>query len=649
MPVNSRPDGNQEPTLVVYSGTAGTADTRGTSTTVGVSGDPTTGAMYVYNLGPAGSVSLGNITDGTVAVRPQVGGDPGTALTVRLTDGTSFYNASGAGGGTSVQIVHGTIESSGTTTGVGVVTTVTNLTHGTIENSGTVTGVGVVSAITSGSMAVTAGTMVVTGGTINAATATTNQASGTLNVGTINSGTINNGTLSLVTTVTNLTHGTIENSGTVTGVGVVSALNSGTVSVNTPGTITSGSISIIAGTIGAGTINTLGTLTNLANGSINVVAGTINTGTINSATVNAGTVYKGVSSAQSGSLTAAGTLTVAGSQSDTIYWDLGGTWVGTAFFEGQVGTSAYFAVPVTTPLGVQGTQTTGNGDFIMSAAGLDNARLRFTYSSGTLTHNERASNFFSPLSYIMGGSVTNVGTLGTASGVGVVTTVSNITNGTIQNSGTVTGVGVVSAITSGTVSVNTAGTINSGSIAITAGTIGAGTINTLGTVSNILAGTIQNSGTVTGVGVVSAITTGSIVVTAGTMTQTTGTVNSGTINAGTFTSQPYPASQVQSAFAIGTAAIGTLVSAVGAGTGIYVNSLQLIAMSGTLDMCLSFGLGSTTNQVVSRGLFPAGAGIALSFPNSSFYGTSNSALTYQILGGAGTASWQVTYNSKGTP
>lgn len=332
MPSNAQQDDNQVYSLLLARGTSGTAS--GTAATVAAGGDPTTGAMYVYNLGPAGSVAIG-------------GTNPAAYQPVRLTDGTSFYNATGAGGGTSVQVEHGTIEA--------------------------------------------------------------------------------------VTTVSNITNGTIR-------------VTAGTVAVTTPGTITSGSISLIAGTIGAGTLNTLGT-------------------------------------------------------------------------------------------------------------------------------------------------------------------VSNILAGTIQNSGTVTGVGVVSAITSGTVSVNTPGTITSGSVAITAGSV-------VGTVL-----TNQNSGT----------------------------LNVGTINVGTFTNQPYPASQVQSSFAAGTALIGTLIAAAGAGTGIYINSLSLTCMSGTLDMCLSFGLGSTTNQVVNRGLYVPGGGIAMTFPHPSFYGTSNSALTYQILSGAGTASWQVTYTTKGTP
>lgn len=266
---------------------------------------------------------------------------------------------------------------------------------------------------------------------------------------------------------------------------------------------------------------------------------------------------------------------------------------------------------------------------------------------------------------------------------GTIGTVSNV--GKVHNAGTIAG-GTLGILTDGTIRV-AAGTIQNGTIRVTAGTI-----NSVTTVTNLTNGTIQNSGTTTGVGTVSNVavihnagtiqngtlsvlsnlTNGSINVTAGTVAVTTpgtitsgsitiiagtiGTVasiaqvhNAGTLQAGTITTQPYPASQVQSASFIGTGAVGTLVSAIGAGTGIYINSIILTAMSGTLDMCLSFALGSTTNQVVQRGLYVPGGGVALSFDNPSFYGTANSALTYQILGGAGTASWQVTYNSKGTP
>lgn len=239
-------------------------------------------------------------------------------------------------------------------------------TFGTIWNGG-VTG-----TINSGSIAVIAGTIasdtIVGGtlqnlatGTLNLVTTLSNLSAGSVNViaGTISTlGTM--GTLGLVntvTTVTNLTNGTIQNSGTVTGVGVVTSLTQGSINV------TAGTIATL-GTMGTlGLVNTVTTVSNLSAGSVNVIAGTIAT-------------------------------------------------------------------------------------------------------LGTM------------------------GTLGTALGVGVVTTVTNLSNGTIQNSGTVTGVGVISVLSLGTV----VGTVTTNQAS---GTLNLGTVRTdARTTQNILTfGTnIANSG-----------------------------------------------------------------------------------------------------------------------------------------------------------
>lgn len=110
--------------------------------------------------------------------------------------------------------------------------------------------------ITSGSIAVTAGTI----GTVGA-------------VAQIhNAGTIAGGTVGVLQNLTNgsivVTDGTVKvvTPGTITSGSI--AVTAGTVSVTTPGTITSGTVSINAGTIGAGTINTLGTVSNLLAGTI---------------------------------------------------------------------------------------------------------------------------------------------------------------------------------------------------------------------------------------------------------------------------------------------------------------------------------------------------------------------------------------------
>jgi len=255
----------------------------------------------------------------------------------------------------------------------------------------------------------------------------------------------------------------------VMGVGVVSALTSGTISVNTPGTITSGTVSV----------NTPGTITS---GSIAVTAGTVG------------------GKAASGAAAVANPVQIAGT-------DAGGT----------------IYSPIVTTGGAFGS-IVGVG-VLTTVTNLSNGTIQ---NSGTTT----GVGVVTTLTNLSNGTIQNSGT---TTGVGVVTTVTNLSNGTIQNSGTTTGVGVVSALTSGTVSVNTPGTITSGSIAITAGTIGAGTINTLGTITNLANGTIQNSGTTTGVGTVSGIgvvtniTQGSITVTTGTIV---GNVASGTTDSG---------------------------------------------------------------------------------------------------------------------
>lgn len=57
---------NQQFSSLGVIGTLGTADVGGTAKTISFSADPSTGAQYVYNLGPAGSVSVGDTPGGTL-------------------------------------------------------------------------------------------------------------------------------------------------------------------------------------------------------------------------------------------------------------------------------------------------------------------------------------------------------------------------------------------------------------------------------------------------------------------------------------------------------------------------------------------------------------------------------------------------------
>lgn len=131
----------------------------------------------------------------------------------------------------------------GTQNTLGTVGVVNNLVSGTLLNSGTTTGVGVVTTVTTVSN-VTNGSFVQTAGTLTVGTLT-NLVSGTINA--IAAGTITGGTLG------NLNSGTILNSGTTTGVGVVTALTNGSVNILTGsvvGTVVNngGSVQIYQGT-----------------------------------------------------------------------------------------------------------------------------------------------------------------------------------------------------------------------------------------------------------------------------------------------------------------------------------------------------------------------------------------------------------------
>src|SRR3990167_4301932 len=65
VPYNAAQDANKFPTQILGSGTIGTADANGTAEIVRGGADPTTGAQYVYNLGPAGTTSTA-ISGGTL-------------------------------------------------------------------------------------------------------------------------------------------------------------------------------------------------------------------------------------------------------------------------------------------------------------------------------------------------------------------------------------------------------------------------------------------------------------------------------------------------------------------------------------------------------------------------------------------------------
>lgn len=243
---NAAETANKVSSLILTSGTIGTSDTSGTAETIRASGDPTTGAQYVYNLGPAGSISFG-------------GTDPAVYMPARLTDGTNFYvGSSGGGGGSNVNIFTGTQQTLGTV--------------GTLIGAGTVTNVGSLTNL----------------GTAKEVTTVANLTNGSVNILTGTVTALTNGSVNVLT-------GTIQSSGTTTGVGVVTALTTGSVTV-TNGTITTGTIQNIAsgtinalasGTITAGTVSSKISLTPAA-----PAVGTV--GTISAQLVGSNTNRKGL-------------------------------------------------------------------------------------------------------------------------------------------------------------------------------------------------------------------------------------------------------------------------------------------------------------------------------------------------------------------
>lgn len=311
-PYNAALDANQYPTTTFVSGSVGTSDTGGTAEVIRGAADPATGAQYVYNLGPAGSTTVAPnlpVIAGTPA-------DPGTPITVRLTDGTSFYNAGAASVGTNNNIVTGTQQTLGTVGTVPGIGTITNI--GSISNIGTMPSISANPASGTQQTLGTVGTVIGVGTISNVVTTSgTTTGVGTItnigsisNIGTmpastlvLNTGTLTTGSLSNVALVGSVAGvGTISNivttSGTTTGVGTVTTqgtlLGLGTLtnlgSVTNVGSIAAGVLTSLGTLTGAGTLTNLGSVTNigtvkevttvptvsnLTNGSVNLLTGTV--------------------------------------------------------------------------------------------------------------------------------------------------------------------------------------------------------------------------------------------------------------------------------------------------------------------------------------------------------------------------------------
>ena len=289
--------------------------TLGSITNIGVIHNAgTIAALPTLNITTAtittGSLSnLAMLHAGTLTTIPQV--SVGTLPTLNLTTGTittgSLSNVAMLNAGT-------VVASSGTVTLLSTVTTVSNLTNGsvniltgTIQSSGTTTGVGVVSALTvgtvggkaaSGAAAVANPVLIAgtdSGGTVYSPLLDTagNYQIDVVTIPQVSVGTIPQvsvGTLPTLNLATGtITTGSLTNIAQVHNAGTLAAgannigdidVATGTVTllstVTTLSNLTNGSVNILTGTIqSSGTTTGVGVVSNLTNGSINLLTGTV--------------------------------------------------------------------------------------------------------------------------------------------------------------------------------------------------------------------------------------------------------------------------------------------------------------------------------------------------------------------------------------
>lgn len=490
--------------------------------------------------------------------------------------------------------------------------TITRLEGGTISTN-----------MLSGSVVVTTGTIAVIpnipGGTVGLVTRISTI--GTLEVGTISTlPNIPGGTLGVVTSITGVASGTINSSGTVTGVGVVTSVTE--VANLAKGTITKvegGTIGLITrvGNVGTLEVGTITTMPNIPGGTVGVVS-----------MLSAGTVTR----VEGGSIAiTAGTVAISAGTLQTHYAEDAGH---TTADKGEL----VFAV---------------RNDGGTSLVGSD---LDYTALSTDANGNLR---ILGTIPMINAGTITSVGTV---PGVGVVSmltagTVSMINAGTITSVGTVPGVGVVTSVTEvanlakGTITKVEGGTLGVVTSVTEVANLAKGTITkleggTLGVVSSLSAGTITK---LEG-GTLGILAQGSINVTAGTVTAGTLTrlSNVGTLELGTVKINPRPTRDIFTFGTVTTGTIGTLVAAPGAATAIYVQNVSVQVYNGTAETLVSFGLsttggGATGGGPLVRGNYVGGGGQDKAFSNAVNGATTNVALTYNILSGAGTVAYQVSY------
>lgn len=228
-------------------------------------------------------------------------------------------------------------------------------------------------------------------------------------------------------------------------------------------------------------------------------------------------------------------------------------------------------------------------------------------------------------------------------------TITRLEGGTVQANlltGTVTAVTEVANLAKGTVTRLEGGTVQTNILTGTVTSItnlASGTLAAVTSVTNLVGGTLTR------------LTDGTVRIPAGTITSVTDVANlaKGTITrveggsiavtAGTMRLNPNPTQVTQSFGTTTTGTIGTLVAAPSAGSAIFITNLTISVQSGTVEPVVSFNLAANGNGVVNRGLYVAGGGAVIPFPVPNSANNTGTALTWNILSGSGTVSYNVSY------
>lgn len=466
---------------------------------------------------------------------------------------------------------------------------------------------------------------------------------------------------------------TIGNDGTAVGdvysgrplpVDVISGTTAitGGVSVNTPGTITSGSIAVTAGTVGtvgavgqvhnAGTIagGTVGVVQNLTNGSIVVTAGTVGTVASIAQVHNAGTM-------------AGGTLGVVQNLTNGSIVVTAGT-TGTVGAVGQVHNAGTVAGGT---LGVVSNLT--NGSVRVTAGTINSGTINagtVTITDGTQQANTVAGDTGQNGLITLGNRLELSFTTTTAQAVGTAD-VSNYRSVSVQiltqgGSSTVTFQGsndgsnwVSVALVQPSNTLSSPSTSTSSANVMFVGNLSFRyfRLNVTGIASGTTSGVIEffsfalpNLTTIAGQIAING--TQAVAMSSGTIT--TGTVarvhSVGTINSGTVKLNPRPATNllnIGSAWGTSSGTAGTIIAAPGAGTSIMINELSIIN-EGTSN--LTAGMGFGTNQqgtlVIARAAMAGNGGVQKSFPTAIGGSYANLPLVIWTTG-SGTASFVLSY------